>query len=302
MEATLRMSEQKIKNTLCENLEFCEERLSLLKDQYRLCAESLAEHLLLAHENDNVAGCYEEFKSLLPSDNGVACAVFFKALQKRNQAQTSTSKKCDAVFELLGMSESAQPGSHGKISYVRNKYNDVAFENFSLIIRNAKFSYAPSFASACEDVISGACEYAILPIENSSDGRLFGFYSLLDRYELHICAVTSLETNDDDASSIRFALVGRSAPRRIENDALCDFEFSIARENGTRLAELLHAAYEFRATPKKTDTVSLEYDHDLYKHYLTFSVPCEEAYAFALYLSFEYPNYTPIGFYKAEYL
>lgn len=291
------MSEQKIKNTLCENLEFCEERLSLLKNQYRLCAESLAEHLLLSQGNDNIASIYEEFKSLLPSYNGVACAAFFKTLQK---TQPTTVKKCDAVFALLGMSESAQPGSHGRISYVRNKYNDVAFENFSLIIRNAKFSYTPSFASACEDVISGICEYAILPIENSSDGRLFGFYSLLDRYELHICATTSLETNDDNASSIRFALVGKSAPKRIENDALCDFEFSIARENGERLAELLQAAYEFSAFPQKTDTVSLEYDHDLYKHYLTFSIPCEEAYAFALYLSFEYPNYTPIGFYKAE--
>ncbi len=291
------MSELKIKNTLRENLEFCEERLSLLKNQYRLCAENLAEHLLLARETDNIASVYEEFKSLLPSDNGVACAAFFKVLQKN---QPTMSKKCEAVFALLGMNESAQPGSHGKISYVRNKYNDVAFENFSFIIRNAKFSYAPSFASACEDVISGVCEYAILPIENSSDGRLFGFYSLLDRYELHICATTSLETNEDNASSIRFALIGKNAPEKIENDALCNFEFSIARENGKRLAELLQAAYEFSAFPQKTDTISLEYDHDLYKHYLTFSIPCEEAYAFALYLSFEYPNYTPIGFYKAE--
>lgn len=292
------MSEQKIKNTLFENLSFCEERLSLLKDQYRLCAQSLAEHLLLERENDNVASVYEEFKSLLPSSKSVACASFFKTLQKKRQP--ATQKKCDAVFELLGMNESARPGSHGKISYVRNKYNDAAFEKFSLIIRNAKFSYAPSFASACEDVISGACEYAILPIENSSDGRLFGFYSLLDRYELHICATTLLETNDDNASGLRFALVGKNAPKRIDNDALCEFEFSVAREDGERIADLFDAAHEFSAIPQRTDTVSLEYDHDLYKHYLTFAIPCHEAYAFALYLSFEYPNYTPIGFYKAE--
>lgn len=292
------MSEQKIKNTLCENLEFCEERLSLIQTQYRLCAESLSEYLLTKHGADNIAVAYEEFKSLLPSNKSVACAVFFKTVVK--STRPTTQKRCEAVFELLGMNESARPGSHGRISYVRNKYNDIAFENFSSIIRNAKFSYASSFASACEDVISGVCEYAILPIENASDGRLFGFYSLIERYELHICATAYVETNDDIGSSIRFALVGKNAPKRIENDDLCDFEFSIARENGSRLSDLLHAAHEFSAVPQKTDTVSLEYDRDLYKHYLTFSVSCEEAYAFALYLSFEYPNYTPIGFYKAE--
>ena len=292
------MSDQKTKNTLCENITFCEERLSLVLKQYRLCAESLAEHLYIEHGENSISSIYEEFKSLLQNDNGVACAIFFKTVIKKKPL--TSRNKCDSVFELLGLNESAQPGSHGKISYVRNKYNDAAFENFSRVVRNAKLSYAPSFASACEDVVSGLCEYAILPIENSSDGRLFGFYSLLDRYELHICAVTSLETNDDPATNIRFALVGKTAPRRITNDSLCDFEFSIARENGDRLVELLHAAYEFSAVPQKTNTVSLEYDHDLYKHYLTFSIPCEETYAFALYLSLEYPNYTPIGFYQAE--
>jgi hypothetical protein len=292
------MSDQKTKNTICENLEFCKERLSLIQKQYCLCAESLAEHLWLEHNRSNIASIYEEFKSLLPIDNGAACAIFFKTVIQREQL--ASRNKYDALFELLGINESAQPGSHGRISFVRNKYNDAAFENFSRIVRNSKFSYAPSFAAACEDVISGVCEYAILPIENSSDGRLFGFYSLLDRYELHICAVNSLETNDDPTSNIRFALVGKTAPKRIGNDALCEFEFSIARENSNRLVDLLYAAYEFSATPKKIDTLSLEYDHNLYKHYLTFSIPCQEAYAFALYLSLEYPNYTPIGFYQAE--
>lgn len=292
------MSDQNIKSTICENLEFCKERLSLIQKQYRLCAESLAEQLWLERTGSNIAKVYEEFKSLLPDDNTIACAIFFKTITQNGKSVSRN--KCDAIFELLGISERALPGSHGRISYVRNKYNDVAYEKFSHIVRNTKFSYASSFASACEDVISGVCEYAILPIENSSDGRLFGFYSLLDRYELHICAVTSLETNDDPASNIRFALVGKTAPKRINNDTLCDFEFSIARQDSKRLVDLLSAAYEFSAIPKKTDTVSLEYDHALYKHYLTFSIPCQEAYAFALYLSLEYPNYTPIGFYQTE--
>lgn len=293
-------SANNVKKTLRENLELCEERLSLIRQQYRLCAESLAEQLCSEYQENDISSIYEQFKALLPSENSVACAEFFKAFIQKQQL--TPRNKCDALFKLLEMKENAQPGSHGRIAFVRNKYNDKAFEIFSGVIRNAKASYAPTFASACEDVMGGVCEYAVLPIENTSDGRLFGFYSLLDRYELNICAAASLETNDDNASNIRFALVGKTAPKRIGNDDLCDFEFSIARESGDRLFSLELAAYEFKAIPKRSDSVSLEYDHRLYKHYLTFSIPCQEAYAFALYLSLEYPNYTPIGFYESENL
>lgn len=290
------MNDQNTKKVLCENLELCCERASLVQNQYSLCAESLAEEICLSFDGNNAASLYEDFKSSLPINNTTACAIFCNILAKKERI--SSRNKCDSVSELFGMNQIPSPGSHGKISFVRNKYNEAAYEKFSNIVSNTKFLYASSFASACEDVINGVSEYAIFPIENSSDGRLFGFYSLLDRFELRICAVTEIETDDDSTSSILFALVGKTIPKRIRNEDMCDMEFSIARGDSEKLVDFLHAASAFSAALKKIDTVSLEYDHDLYKHYFTFSIPCEKAFAFAIYLSFEYPNYIPIGFYQ----
>ncbi len=287
------MSEKEINDILYDNIAYCSERISLLQKQYRLCVTALAESLCNS-DQASVSSIYESFKAILPNADGCAYAILFKHIS--NTFAPSRHNISEAVADILGMDDTAKAGSHGKISYVRNRYNDEAYESFSRLVRNTKFTYTASFAQACEDVLNGNSEYALLPVENSSDGRLFGFYSLLDRYELNICGITELET-EDPISSIKLALVGKTFPARINNDTVCDFEFSIVREDEKKLVDFLNAANEFSAIPKKIDTLPLEYDHDLYRYYFTFRLPCSEAYAFALYLSYEYPNYTPIGFY-----
>lgn len=289
------MSKNKNNDILYENIAFCSERIDLSQKQYRLCVTALAESLCNNSDTD-IDGIYKSFKDIMPNADGCAYAILFKHISD----MYPHLYKCDAITSLLGMNEITQAGSHGRISFVRNRYNDMVYEKFSQIIRNTKFSYVTSFAQACEDVVNGNSEYSILPVENSSDGRLFGFYSLLDRYDLRICGVTELDTDDDTASDIRFALVGKTLPRRIQNDSVCDFEFSIVREDEKKLIDLLSAASEFSSVPRKIDTLPLGYDHDLYRFYFTFRMPCSEAYALALYLSYEYPNYTPIGFYPIQ--
>ena len=248
------MSDKKSNDILYENIAYCSERIDLSQKQYRLCVTALAESLCNTSSTD-IGGIYKSFKTIMPNADGCTYAILFKHIA--DTYSNLYNNKCDAIAALLGINEITKAGSHGRLSYVRNRYNDMAYEKFSKIIRNMKFSYVSSFAQACDDVISGNSEYAILPVENSSDGRLFGFYSLLDRYELRICGVTELDTDDDTASDIRLALVGRTLPKRIQNDSICDIEFSIAREDGKKLIDLLSAAGEFSAVPRKIDTLPL---------------------------------------------
>ena len=194
------------------------------------------------------------------------------------------------------MNEQPAAGSHGKIAYVRNRYNERAFERFAEILPNAKAEYVSGFSEACESVYDGSCSYCVLPIENDVDGRLFRFYAMADRYELKLCAITELE-NEETTGSVRYALAGRSALRSIPRDKLCVLEFSLAREDGTRLSELLAAAAFLGATPHTLDFLPLEYDNHLYRQYFAFRLQREQAVAFGLYLSLDYPHYAPIGFY-----
>ena len=290
------MNNERKNNVLRENLEICEKRRNLLLKQYRLCADTLALSLCNEFPSASAEELYLRFKEIVPINDAVITAILCRHIASKKE--TSSSYISESLFSQIGMNDSPTAGSHGRISYVRNRYNDFAYERFSEIVRNAKFSYAPSFVQSCEDVINGVCEYVILPIENTSDGRLFGFYSMLDRYELRICAVTTIE--NDEALNVQYALVGKTVPRRLKKEENCNFEFSISREDDSRLVDFLRVAHEFSAIPKKIDTLRLEYDQELYKYYFTFCIPCNEAYAFSLYLSLEYPNYTPIGLYPTE--
>lgn len=101
---------------------------------------------------------------------------------------------------LFSSSEDTDSRAVGKISYMRNKFTEKAFDKFAKVIDDAKLSHADSFEGSCMDVYNGICEYCILPTENSSDGKLSAFYKLIEKYDLHIAASTVIQ--DEETSTI----------------------------------------------------------------------------------------------------
>lgn len=192
--------------------------------------------------------------------------------------------------------DSIPAGAHGKISIVRNKYNEAAYGAFSETVSNPKAVYASSFTEACEDVFDGRCEFCILPVENSQSGRLFGFYSMLDRYELKICALCELD-GADPAESTHYALVGRSRPNRIPKRLAWRFECAVIWDSGTILGDISSFCQAFEARLKKADSLSVEYNEQLKKYYFTFEVSEKGLVGFDLLLSEEYATYVPLGLY-----
>ena len=251
----------------------------------------LSDELLSQYPTDTPEEAFRRFLALVPFADAAARVRFCMALCRQRQKDPSLS-----TAVLFGLNEQPSAGAHGKISYVKNRYNERAFARFSEIVPNAKPEYASDFSEACESVYDGRCRFCILPIENDMDGRLFRFYAMADRYELKLCAVTELE-NEDGSGSVRYALAGRSAVRSVPRDRLCVAEFSLSREDGSRLSELLMAATVLGATPHTWNFLPLEYDDGLYRQYISFRLRHENATALALYLSLDYPNYSPIGFY-----
>ena len=179
---------------------------------------------------------------------------------------------------------------------MRNRYNDDAFRKFSEIVPSAKISHVSGFTEACEDVFNSRSEYCILPVENSTDGRLFVFYAMLDRYDLRICAVCGLET-DGQSRDVCYALAGRTAPPKLPRTASAAFEFSLTWQDGAPLEQLLSAASAFGAVLRKTDTTPVEYDRNLFRYYFIFTLPTASVYHFAFFLSLAYPGYSLIGYY-----
>lgn len=282
---------EEILSTLSKNLKMAEDRAALAEEQSMLCAKMLADFFCDKEAHASAERLYADYLATLSHPSGKMKALFCRAFASRNAANAPLQPQA-----FFGLNETPAAGSHGKIAYVRNRYNERAFENFSEAVRSAKPFFVSDFSDACEAVYNGQCSYCILPVENTENGRLFGFYAMLDRYDLKICALTAID-GDDSFEAVRLALVGRTALRVPANPPLYALEFCLTRENGNRLSELLESAECFGAIPQKIDFLPLEYDQRVYRIFFTFALPFSEASAFGLYLSLEYPNYNSVGFY-----
>ena len=271
------------------NLQTASERLCIASEQHTLCALMLAEEIC-RHEG-SLEALFEEFSAQASSSDEMAKAMFCRAYTKRREKAPPLRPE-----QLFGLGDLPPAGAHGKIALVRNRYNERAYECFSNVIKNAKPLYVSDFSDACELVFNGQCSHCILPVENNTSGRLFGFYSMMDRYELKICAIAEVD-GDDATQSVRYALVGRSLPRTLSKTQDCVLEFSLTREDNTHLSALLLALEALGASVHKIDFLPLEYDHSFHRIYFTLHVSATDASALGTYLSLCYPNYTPIGFY-----
>ena len=274
---------------LQDNIRIFRERGALSERQRELCLSELIDRLLTTEQSSKPKGLYRRFIQVLPNATAADRALFCHRLSVHPRHVATFS-----AGALPSVEESPSPGTHGRIALVRNRYNEEALERFSYGVTGAKPSYTPSFADACEEVYAGQSEFCILPVENTENGRLFGFYSLLDRYELRICAACDLDT---DPGSIRYALVGKSLPDRLPKSVSWRLECSVAAEAGAFPTDILQIAPIFGAQLLKIDSLPVLYDDGLQRFYFTFELHRAEALAFDLYLSMEHARYTPIGLY-----
>lgn len=225
--------------------------------------------------------------SLSPEDKALFCKYLFLSSAQDPESNSRA---------FLGEEECVQAGAHGRVALVNNPYNDEAFSHFSRALVSPKKAYFPSFIEACESVMDGLCEFCVLPMENTRNGRLFGFYEMIDRYELKICAVTELDA-EEAMGRTRYGLIGKSCPNRIPRKSLWNFEFSVVSESECFPTDILQIAPVLEATVLKIDSIPVRYDEDSQRIYFAFRLPELCAPAFDLYLSEEHSRYTTIGYY-----
>jgi len=191
------------------------------------------------------------------------------------------------------------PGAHEKIALVRNHFNDHAFSHFSDLLPHAKASYYGDFRECCDAVMTEECEFAIIPIENATDGRLYRFYSLLDQYDLKIRSACDLETQNSQGN-IRFALVAKSLefPTDISEDTPCILEFHVSLDQNQNISDIFHAALYNGADIYRVDTLPMEDEQTRFYHAFLFSSKLSLT-SFLLYLYMRFPQFTLQGIYYA---
>lgn len=286
------MTESEQIRILRENIRLLSERGELSWKQREICVVQLIDRLLPTDTTQTIGSAYRALCRQLPDLTERDCAAFFLRYVSRLSQKGGLSP--EKIF--FPADEAADPQSLGRIALVKNRYNEQAYRRLSPSVTGAKEYHVSSFSEACEEVANTRCEYGILPMENTRDGRLFGFYGMLDHYELKICAVTSLET-DDLQGSTRYALIGRALPARIPKNSQWNLEYSVAMPVGEFPHDLLLVSDSFSAKLLKVDSLPVQYDDQLHRFYFTFRVPKGAAVGYHLYCSQKHTRYTPIGLY-----
>jgi prephenate dehydratase len=190
-----------------------------------------------------------------------------------------------------------------RIAYLRNAYADAAYSRVSTVLREPTVTYCDDFSAVCEDVYYGRAGLCILPIENSSEGRLATFRNLINKYELKI-VMTCLVVTSENGVETRFALLKKNIeripllgqPKKTEL-----FEFSVIITNiepaSADLLDILTAAKYFGLTLYKVDSAPVSYSDTEYTQNLVFSTDGAELDNFICYLSIEAPQFIAVGIY-----
>lgn len=287
------MTKEERLNIHLENLSVFGKRSSLAKE----ARETALCHIVaeLCADVDTVSAC-EELPSLYKELVGRLSPVEEMLLYEEMARSPRLASAMRSAF-AVGSLDSVEAGSHGRIACVKNDFNNYALEQLSYTVTNAKPRFVSSFLEACEAVSDGECEFCILPIENASDGRMLGFYSMIDRYELKICR--ACDVDDEQSGTVRYALLSKSCPEptdKRKSEELI-FEFSVISDDGAFMVDMLTAAEKCGALPISLDCSPLPYDSRLRRYLLSFRISAHGSLLLRAFLSNSYHNYTPLGLY-----
>lgn len=184
-----------------------------------------------------------------------------------------------------------------RVVYLRSSYADEAYMRFSNVIPELRADYAGSFSGVCETVYYNRARLCILPIENSTDGTLVSFRSLITRHGLKLIATCDVSTGEEQ--STRFALLRKAlsplpgqrtdAPERF-------FRFLFFPTPTLSLAAVLDAAAALHLQLYKTEALPISYIGNGFAYDITMQAEGNLA-AFLVYLTLCAPDYEPLGIY-----
>jgi hypothetical protein len=217
------------------------------------------------------------------------------ALLRAVMDHADTEPISESSVETAELSERAAD----KIAYVKNAFSDNAYLQFSAELTHPRAANFDSFSDVCEEVYNGICEFGILPIMHERDGKLFRFYTLLEKYELRIvCACDVPCVERDGVTVTRYALIRKALPAVGTRNAT-HVELLLPAD-GDELCDLLLAAQACGLSPIRLDTRATgegEIDSDL-THQIALTRHNGDLPLFLAFLSLCLPDCTVLGLYR----
>lgn len=251
---------------------------------------------------------YEEIIGLLqPHGEGQYVPPYFGRLVNR----ADRIALCSFIYECLGEGNSSptpeqllgyagyegEDEAPNRICYLHNYYSDKAYGIFSELLDSPTVMYQTDFTSVCEDVYYGRAKYCILPVENSADGMLSGFRTLIGKYELSYALSCDVSTQDGEAFT-RFALLRRGISSTLPARGEHVFEFSATFDDGgAALCDVLDAAESYGLKLRQLNLLPASYSGRSGMYDLAFNFGDKGLAEFIVFLALEVPQFEALGIY-----
>lgn len=189
-----------------------------------------------------------------------------------------------------------------RIAYLKNSYNDTAYLHLSSLLPSPRAAYFDSISAVCESVYNNTCEYCILPLETSGDGKLSGFYDHILKYGFKICAVYDLH-NQETKKYTRYGLISKSGnPNKtlIKHKSRIKYlEFVFDSDGYPSLSDILLAAEQCSMKLRRIDTLSPASSRTQKTPLICpiFRVESADINTFLTFLSIDCPGFRSLGIY-----
>lgn len=187
------------------------------------------------------------------------------------------------------------PDNIDNIAYVKNQYSDTALSNFRKHIGIRNDRAFRSFNEMCDDIETNIYDDCVIPLENTANGKLMNFYSIIDRFDLKIAITCDVENQNGDQTT-RYALLRRtvSIPQSADN---CCFEFSFIATDSFGIKDALDLAKLMDLDLHRIDSMPLRYNESAFIYYPMLYGSKQNILLFLFFLKLNLIQYNMIGIY-----
>ena len=268
-----------------DNLSLWRESTAQACELRRLQAKRLGEQVLTQERIE------ESIRILWPRKNESTNAARTEQIEEQLaflQGILRAHSQADVTRALSLTALSPAPGAP-RVVFLESAFAREALKQFEKLLPHPLPVTAHSFTAVCEELAGDRADFALLPLEDSHEGKFLHLYEEIDRFELHIthsCTVVI-----EEGHSVLMGLVShRYTPGTVQRGERF-LGCAVLEEASHALTDLLFAAKCCGLSLRRVDTLPASYGENIVIYHPLFCAPQEEdELLFLLYLTLFQPR------------
>ena len=265
--------------TACESGELC-----------LLQARRLGEERAMQHEQ------LQEMQEMLASPlDGQALSRHLSVLEQLSFCQGLLEQR-PSLAEQEGQAPLPPSPASPKVAFLDSAFGREALRRFKAVLPHPRPLTAPSFAAVCELLEAGDAEFAMLPLEDSKEGKFLHLHEQIDHLELRSAYTCDIPYQGENRSVTMGLIAKRYLPTGGKEDARL-FSCRLFVEDPRDLTDLLIAAEVAGLSLCRLDSSPAPYGEGGIFYQPVFSLTEEAQTLFEVYLNLFHPRAHVLGHY-----